>query len=69
MSFFQQQMTLAIGALLFAPNILIDPLISSSFYLSFYSMASLVLSMATATKIKRKEEAYPWKAVVEVVGT
>jgi len=32
-------MTLAIGALPFAPNILIDPLISSLFYLSFYSMA------------------------------
>jgi hypothetical protein len=31
-------MTLAIGALPFAPNILIDPLISSLFYLSFYSM-------------------------------
>jgi hypothetical protein len=33
-------MTLAIGALPFAPNILIDPLISSLFYLSFYSMAA-----------------------------
>jgi hypothetical protein len=32
-------MTLAIGALPFAPNILIDPLISSLFYLSFYSMS------------------------------
>jgi hypothetical protein len=31
-------MSLAIGALPFAPNILIDPLISSLFYLSFYSM-------------------------------
>jgi hypothetical protein len=33
-------MTLAIGALPFAPNILIDPLISSLFYLSFYSMST-----------------------------
>jgi hypothetical protein len=33
-------MTLAIGALPFAPNILIDPLISSLFYLSFYSMGA-----------------------------
>jgi hypothetical protein len=33
-------MSLAIGAVPFAPNILIDPLISSLFYLSFYSMTS-----------------------------
>jgi hypothetical protein len=36
-------MTLAIGALPFAPNILIDPLISSLFYLSFYSMLQPLL--------------------------
>jgi len=36
-------MTLAIGALPFAPNILIDPLLSSLFYLSFYSMVTLFI--------------------------
>jgi hypothetical protein len=34
-------MALAIGALPFAPNILIDPPISSLFYLSFYSMVGV----------------------------
>jgi hypothetical protein len=46
-------MTLAIGALPFAPNILIDPLISSLFYLSFYSMVPHQLSMA-----------YPWTNLI-----